>query len=325
MPNPGRASNRVVVVGGLNYNFVFEAPRLPQAGETVVGRRFWTTRGGKAGNQAVAAARLLAARDRVAMVGCVGDDWMGREMIAGLDEAGIDRRAVRCEGGAGTGVAAIYVDASGENTVTAIYGANRLVDPGRLHDVTALLDGARVLLAQLEIPWEVTSACIRAANERGVTVILDPAPVIDLPDGTFAGVDILTPNQGEAGRWSGITVHDADSAAAAAARIRQLGPKAVLVTMGADGVYVDADDGGGHYPAYSVDAVSSLAAGDAFNGALAACIANGLGLADAVPCAAAAGALCVTKEGAQEAMPSRAEVDALLQRRLVGPRSAPQQ
>ncbi len=312
MPNPGRASNRVVVVGGLNYNFVFEAPRLPQAGETVVGRRFWTTRGGKAGNQAVAAARLLAARDRVAMVGCVGDDWMGREMIAGLDEAGIDRRAVRCEGGAGTGVAAIY-------------GANRLVDPGRLHDVTALLDGTRVLLAQLEIPWEVTSACIRAANERGVTVILDPAPVIDLPDGAFAGVDILTPNQGEAGRWSGITVHDADSAAAAAARIRQLGPKAVLVTMGADGVYVDADDGGGHYPAYSVDAVSSLAAGDAFNGALAACIANGLGLADAVPCAAAAGALCVTKEGAQEAMPSRAEVDALLQRRLVGPRSAPQQ
>ena len=288
---------RIVVLRGLNLDFVFRAKRLPVAGETIAGDAFATTRGGKAGNQAVAAARMMANPNRVVMVGRVGDDWMGRAMLDGLVESGIDASRVATDRAATTGVAAIYVDAAGENTVTAVYGANLGVGDVELARLEDALPGAAVLLVQLETPWAMTQRAIAAARGLGVTVMLDPAPAIDLPLDAFAGLDILTPNQGEAERWTGLQVGDVDSAAQAGRRLVEAGVGTTLVTLGSMGVV-------------SVDA--SLAAGDAFNGALAAGLAQGRALPQSIERAQAAAALSTTRMGAQESMPNRSEVEALL-------------
>ena len=245
------------------------------------------------------------------IVGRVGDDWFGRDLLAGLDEAGVGRDAVYVDLDATTGVASILIDADCENYITAVYGANAACDARQVRAATELLDGAAVLLTQLEIPVAVTAACIRAARDRGVVVILGPAPVRPLPRDVLRHVDVLTPNQPEAETMTGVPVTGPDSAATAAA-LRSLGAGAVIVTMGAAGAYVDADGAAGFVPAFSVEPLSSLAAGDAFNGALAVALAEGRPLTDAVPFAMAAAAICVARSGAAEAMPVRAEVEALL-------------
>ncbi len=310
MPNVGS----IVVLGGLNLDFVFHAQRLPKPGETVVGDGFQTTPGGKAGNQAVAAARLLDTPRRVQTVGRVGDDWMGRQLRDALDAAGVNHDAVQIDPDATSGVAAIYVDAGGENTVTAVYGANARLDASDAERAIALLPEAAVLLTQLETPWSATAAVIEAAQNQGVTVILDPAPIVDVPPHAFAHVDILTPNQGEAERWSGIPVTDSESARQAGRKLRELGPQTVIVTLGAGGAVLVTDAVAEHYPAFTVDVVSTLAAGDACNGALAAGLAERLPLDTAIRRAQAAAALSATRTGAQTSMPARAEVEAFLSR-----------
>lgn len=314
MDTPG--SGRIVVVGSLNLDLVVDVDRLPHPGETVEGRRFATARGGKGANQAVAAARLCAAPPGsptpVHIVGRVGDDWFGRDLLAGLDEAGVGRDAVVVDPDATTGVASILIDADRENYITAVYGANAACDAHQVRAATELLDGAAVLLTQLEIPVAVTAACIQAARDRGVIVILDPAPVRPLPRDFLRHVDVLTPNQREAETMTGVPVTGPDPAATAAAALRSLGAGAVIVTMGAAGAYVDADGAAGFVPAFSIEALSTLAAGDAFNGALAVALAEGRPLTDAVPFAMAAAAICVARSGAAEAMPARAEVEAFL-------------
>ena len=308
------SAKRVVVVGGLNYDFVFVAPRLPRPGETTPGTAFSTTLGGKAGNQAVAAARARAQPGAVSMVGRVGDDWMGREMIAGLERDGIDCSAVATSQTSTTGVAAIMQDASGENTVTPVYGANAECDEQQVAAATALLEGAAALLLQFEIPWAVSAACAAAARASDVPVILDPAPVVELPEGAFTDIDILTPNQGEAERWSGVAVTGPASAAEAAARLRELGVATVIVTLGTDGVVVDSVEFSGHLPGHEVSVASTLAAGDAFCGGLAAAFAEALSLPEAIERAQVVAALSVTREGAQDSMPSRPEIDAFAEK-----------
>ncbi len=303
---------RILVLGGLNFDFVFRASRLPVAGETIAGDAFQTTRGGKAGNQAVAAARMLDGVDRVAMVGRVGGDWMGRAMLDGLVESGIDATRVATDPESTTGVAAIYVDAAGENTVTAVYGANRNVGELELARLADALPGAAVLLVQLETPWPTTQRAIEAARRANVIVVLDPAPAIDLPIDAFAGVDILTPNQGEAERWTGLSVTEPHSAALAGRRFVEAGVGTVLITLGGAGIVAVDAESSQHYPAFSVSPISTLAAGDAFNGALAAVLAGGRDLRQSIERAQAVAALSTTRAGAQESMPSRAEVEAFL-------------
>ncbi len=308
-PSP---SGDIVVLGGLNLDFIFKADRLPQPGETVIGDAFDTTPGGKAGNQAVAAARLLGVPNQVQMVGRLGDDWMGVELRRALDESGVDHTNVHVDPEATSGVAAIYVDGTGENTVTAIYGANAKLDATDAARARALLPHASVLLTQLETPWAATAQVIDESARHNVTVILDPAPIRDLPPNAFVNVDILTPNQGEAERWSNIAVTDVASATAAGRKIRELGPRRVIVTLGADGVVLVDADTAEHHPAFSVDVVSTLAAGDAFNGGLAAGLAERLPLSQAIRRAQATAALSTTRPGAQAAIPARAEVEVLL-------------
>lgn len=301
-------SGDVMVFGGINMDLVVETPRLPRPGETVEGSRFATTPGGKGANQAVAAARALDGARNVHMVGRVGDDAYGQELrqLLADDEIKIDATAV--DSGEDSGIAVIFVDRDGQNTVTAVYGANLKCGQEEVDAVAACAPGAAVLLVQQEIPLETTRAALVAAREHGVTTVLDPAPA--RPDGVelLPYVDLVTPNQTEAEALSGVAVTSVADAADATAALRSQGAAGVILTLGEMGCFVDAQGVKGHFRALPAEVVSTLAAGDAFNGGVAAALAAGAGLREAVQTGLAASALCIERAGAQAAMPRRAEI-----------------
>ncbi|MDZ7728744.1 MAG: ribokinase [Dehalococcoidia bacterium] len=305
-------SRSVVVLGGLNMDLVVVSPRFPRPGETVEGTHFSTTPGGKGGNQAVAAARQLETSSRVHMIGRVGDDDYGRELCRLLEADGIDTSGVMTDPEAHTGVAVIATRRLRQNTVTAVDGANSNLGDAELQALDRALDGAGVLLVQQETPLDVTKEAMRRARAANVTTVLDPAPAREHERGFLRLVDIITPNQTEAEALSGIEVTGPDTARDAANAIRRLGPRTVIVTLGDQGCVAVGNGYSGSIPALQVDVVSSLAAGDAFNGGLAASLAEGDELERAIRRGRAVASLCVQREGAQSAMPNRAEALALL-------------
>ncbi len=309
MTNQTRKRPVIVVFGSIIMDLTALAETLPQAGETVVGDLFYTLPGGKGANQAVAAARLGA---EVRMVGRVGDDPFGAALLDGLRSEGIDVGGVAVDPDNASGVAMIWLDASRENRIVAVYGANLACDQAQLRAVQRALDGADALLLQLETPAALTLEAAAAARRRGVRVVWDPAPAQMAPPGIHAAADVLTPNQTEASMLSGVEVTDLASAADAATRLRATGAPVSLVKLGEQGAYYASEDESGHVPAFTVDVVDTVAAGDAFGAAFAVAAAEGLSLGESVRFGAAAGALAVTVPGAQAAMPSRADVETLL-------------
>jgi ribokinase len=288
----------IVVFGSLNMDLVTRTPRLPQPGETLTGYSFVTVPGGKGANQAVAIARLGVP---VQMVGRVGGDRFGSTLVESLQAAGVGCDGIRVDESTSSGVAAIAIDDQGENHIIIVPGANGQVD---LSDVERL-PSSTVLLLQLEIPM----SAVLAAARSNATIILDPAPApTELPDELYAIVDILTPNQLEAERLTGIAVRDQSSASAAAKMLRQRGVGTVIVKMGAQGALCSTAEGESFVPPFPVMAIDTVSAGDAFNGALAAALVEGLPLAEACQWGAAAGAIAVTRIGAQSAMPTREEL-----------------
>ena len=302
----------VIVLGGLNMDLIVETPRLAGPGETTEGTRFYTTPGGKGGNQAVAAARIAESPGSVKMVGRIGDDGFGEQMGQFLKNEGIDISLLRKTDGIASGIAAIFILPDGENHVNPVYGANALCDQQQSLDVAGMLSTTGVLLCQQEIPLPATKAAINAAAKAGVVVILDPAPVRKVPDGFYDSVTVLTPNQGEASAMSGIEVTDAVSARSAAVAIRNMGTETVIVTLGDQGAWVESDGISELLDPFIVPVVASVAAGDAFNGGLGVGIASGMDLLEAASLGMASGAICVSRDGAQEAMGSKAEVSALM-------------
>ncbi len=302
----------IVVLGGLNMDLMIETPRIAGPGETTEGTRFYTAPGGKGGNQAVAAARLAKKSSQVHMVGRVGTDSFGAEMRDFLDSNGIVTGRLASDEETASGIAAIFIDPTGENYVNAVYGANANCDTEQVEAAREALEGASVLLCQQEVPLDVTFEVMKIAKEMGVTIVLDPAPARDVPDAFYDYPDILTPNQGEAESLSGIAVFDETSAAVAAKIIREQGTPTVIVTLGDEGAHVESDGISLYMPAYRVRVVASVAAGDAFNGGLAIGLSEGADLVDAAKLGMASGAWCVSQDGAQEAMGTRNEVDSLM-------------
>lgn len=307
--------SEIVVVGGINMDLFMEAERFPKPGETYEGTHFSTGGGGKGANQAVAAARVSGRPGAVEMIGQVGDDFFGQELLNSMRAYGVGVDHVRIAPGEASGVALIFSDASRQNCVLPVYGANSSCGPAQAADARTALRGAKVLLVQQEISLDVTRKCMEAARAAGVTVVLDPAPVRKAPEGFLALADILHPNQIEAAEISGIPVTDIESAARAAAAIRKLGPRVVIVKLGPDGCYVDGSEFSGHVATHRVKVAATVAAGDAFAGGLAVGISEGMSLRDAIDLANASGALCVSKPGAQDSMPTRDEVDSLIRSR----------
>lgn len=300
----------VVTLGGINMDLVSYAARFPGPGETVVGQRFITYAGGKGANQAVAAARLGA---RSAMAGRVGDDLFGPQLRDGMEAAGVEVSGIGVSSGQSSGIAVISVDASAQNRIVQVLGANLDCGPAELAAVERRLPGASALLLQLETPPELSLLAAQRAAELGVSVILDPGPVRPFPEELLRLSAVVTPNETEAEALAGFPVSGPEAAARAAQSLLDRGAGAAVIKLGAQGAYYAADDGtAGIQPAFAVDAVDSVAAGDAFNAALAVFLTEGRTLAEAVRAGAAAGALAVTATGAQDAMPTRAAVETLL-------------
>jgi len=300
---------RVVVVGSANTDFVVRAPRLPAPGETVLGGAFATAAGGKGANQAVAAARLGAA---VTFVARLGRDAWGDAALAGYAAEGIECHHLTRDEAHASGVALIVVDARGENLIAVAPGANAALRPGHVAAAEAAIREADVLLAQLEVPLETVAAAVALARRHGVRVVPNPAPAQPLPDALVAGV-VLTPNETEAARLLGEGPEPKRSAEAAAGRLLARGAEAVVVTLGARGALVATAAGSRPVPGFRVEAVDTTAAGDAFNGALAAALARGEALEAAVREACAAGAVAATRAGAQPSLPRPVDLRLLLE------------
>ncbi len=308
----------VVVFGSINIDLVVRTPRLPAPGESLPGREFYTAPGGKGANQAVAAARLNVPTRLVARV---GGDSFGPVLRQNLTNAGVDISAVLTDAETSSGVALIAVDDTAQNAIIFVHGANGRVNQSDVERLEPVLSGAKVLLLQLEVPLEASLAAARLARRQGLTVILDPAPARELPPEFYQIIDIITPNEVEAGQLAGFPVKTAQEANRAAHVLLERGVKTAVIKLGAQGVAYAGQTGSGQVaedfmPAFKVPAVDTVAAGDAFNGGLAVALVEGKPLPVAIQWGAAAGALSATKPGAQPSMPGRAEFEAFLKERL---------
>jgi ribokinase len=301
----------VVVVGGINSDFVLRGQSLPQPGETVVLDEFFQGPGGKGANQAVAAARLGA---RVAMIGCVGDDERGDELLANLRAQKVETRFVARAKKTKSGIALILVDASGEKSIGAWMGANAKLSPAHIRSAREALLHCKTLLMQFEAPDSALLAAVKLAKKAGAKVILDPAPPRKILPELLPLLDVLRPNASEAQFQTGIPVTDRASARRAAEALMKRGVNSVALQAG-DGADLFVWPGGEEYlPHFKVKSIDATGAGDAFAAALAVGIAEGKNLFEAGRMGSATAAIKTTKIGAQAGLPTRRELEHFLRR-----------
>ena len=301
--------NPIYIIGSINTDMVAMTKNLPAPGETVMGGEFMMTAGGKGANQAVSAARLGG---EVTMVGRLGEDIFGDQSIERLKHENINCDFIGRDSIAASGVALISVDDKGENHIVVAPGANNQLDKTKVKTALDSMPDNAIILLQLEIPLETVAHIIEITRGSSRRVILDPAPAPStaLPDNFLNGLYLITPNETEATKLSGIEVQDDRSAEAAAQKLLATGVNNVAITMGAKGVVLVQQDGVKFIKSPKVTAIDSTAAGDCFNGALAVSIANDLSLEQSVERACRAASISVTRKGAQDSMPSKSEVDA---------------
>lgn len=297
-------NGNILVVGSLNMDLVVNIQRHPQIGETILGGRFATYAGGKGANQAVAAARMGA---NVRMIGCVGNDGFGAELCRAARQDGIDISYISTNGQEATGIALITVDAQGRNTIVVASGANASLSSRHLRAAQSAFSSADVLITQLESPLETVREALEMASRAGMRVVLNPAPAQLLDGELLSKVDYFIPNEREALQVSGAeTLDDAIQ------KLLGWGVQNLIVTLGEKGVLIVSGKRRVTIPAHPVRAIDTVAAGDAFVGAFATGIAQGLGLEEAARLGNAAAAISVTRSGAQPSLPTRAEVDEFL-------------
>ncbi|MDO4643799.1 MAG: ribokinase [Cardiobacteriaceae bacterium] len=293
----------LLVLGSSNIDHIAQMAEFPKVGQTLMGSHYHRAFGGKGANQAVAAAKLGAT---VKFISAFGDDSNGSDLRKQLTALGIDCSGSKNISGP-TGIAMIWLNNRGENSIVVIAGANEALDASHVEEQQANISHADTLLMQLETPLEGIISAAAIARRSGVRTILNPAPAQTLPAELLANIDIITPNETEAEILSGISVHDEKSAASAAIVLHQQGIKTVLTTLGAQGVYSSEQGAGRFHPAFCVNAIDTTAAGDTFNGGFATALMQRHSLNDAIVYGQAAAALSVQKMGAQPSIPSAEE------------------
>lgn len=305
----------VVVLGSINLDLVVEVPHLPAKGETVIGDRFFSAAGGKAANQAVAIAKLGTA---VSLVGQVGDDSFGERLLRGLQQEGVNTDGITVNANTYSGIASIVVDRDGANTIACAGGANNFVRGKEIEQFVKLLPQAKIVLMELGIPLVTVLTAAREAKAHDCLLILDPAPVTsELPEELYSLVDIITPNEIEASQLVGFTVDGVTTARQAASFLHQMGVKNVIITLGSQGSLYSNEHESVWVKPILVPVVDTVAAGDAFNGALAVALASGKPLREAVRWATIGGALAVTKNGAQSSLPNKESFQQLLNKQTL--------
>jgi ribokinase len=307
----------IVIIGSVNMDVIVQVPRFPGEGETLHASSLATGPGGKGANQAVACARTSggSARGAVHMVGCVGDDAHGDALRRVLEHDGVDTSHVRTQPGP-SGTAFVFVEPDGHNRIVIVTGANAALREADIDACAALFASQPVVLLQLEVPLATVMHAAATAHARGCTVVLNPSPMIDIPERLWRSVDVVVANEVETRQLTGIDVATADQAQDAARALLAKGPSLAVVTLGADGVVAlgSATRSGviEHHriPARRVQALDTTAAGDTFTGAFCAALAAGRPIAAALQRGVDAAAICVTRRGAMSSVPYAAEVDA---------------
>lgn len=291
---------RVTIVGSLNIDLVVETTNIPLPGETILGDKFITLPGGKGNNQAVACSRLGA---EVSLIGCVGDDIYGKQLLNNLDMEKISTNHIKTLTNISTGVASITVS-KGENHITVVQGANKLLTPEIIKEKEKIIKNSDVILLQLEIPLETVIKTIDIANFYEIPVVLNPAPAIQLPKDIFEKVTILTPNEHEV-----LSIFGTENEIETYSLMKDL-PEKIVMTKGKEGAYyINHKKEIIHVASPSVDAVDTTGAGDSFNAGLVVKLGQGENLQEAVKYGVTVGAMSVTKFGAQAAMPTAEEVN----------------
>ena len=297
--------NKIVVIGSSNTDMVVRSEHLPRPGESVLGGDFMMAGGGKGANQAIAVARM---GHNVVFSAAVGRDMFGDAAVAGYQRFGVDTSYI-VRKDTPSGIALIMVDGAGQNSISVALGANNCLTAEDVMPALESVSAGDIVLLQLEIPMSTVDACVAVAAAKGAKVVLNPAPAAVVSEQTLSKLYLITPNQTEAQTLTGIEVVDEASATAAAKALTAKGVERVVITMGSQGSLLYENGVSEIIPAHKVLAVDTTAAGDVYNGALCAAIAEGMSLCDALRFATKAAAISVTRAGAQPSVPSREEVD----------------
>jgi ribokinase len=301
---------RIAILGIFVADLAFRAKRLPVMGETILGQGFAMGPGGKGSNQSVAAARAGA---DVSFITKIGRDSFGEIALKTWSADGIDTSQVGISDTSPTGAAFIFVSSeTGDNAIIVEAGASGTITPEDVSLSEATIKGAKVFITQLETSVAASRRGLELARKHGVTTVFNPAPAAKIDPAIYALCDYLTPNETEVEEITGIAVHNIAEARKAADAVLQLGTKTALITLGANGVLLHNKEQSVHVPTYTVKVVETTGAGDAFNGAFAVALGEGKSPVDAARFGCAAAALSVTKAGTAPAMPSRAEIEAMM-------------
>ena len=301
----GKMGKQILVVGSLNMDIVVEMSEMPKCGETVLGECLSYVPGGKGANQACAIGRLGG---NVSMLGCVGNDSFGKTQMESLTHCGVCMKHIQEEETL-TGTAVIFVDQDGNNSIVVLSGANKRCDIEYIKKRDQLFQEADYIMFQMEIPTETVYYGLRRAKELGKKTLLNPAPVPEfIPDEVWSQIDYLTPNETELMKLTGIQDTSESSIRKGAKSLIEKGVKNILVTLGERGALFINGEVEQHFPARSVQAVDTTAAGDCFNGAFVMALAEGKTVEEAIKFANIASSITVTRKGAQSSIPYKDEV-----------------
>lgn len=298
-------SGKIVVVGSSNTDLIIKMNKLPKQGETVIGKDYVRSLGGKGANQAVAAARAGA---DVTFITKMGRDEFGHEALKSFKKEGIHTGNILIDEVSLSGLAMVWVDKEGENSIVVASGANANLTSEEIIEKKSVIESADILIVQLEIPLETVKTAVEIAHQNKVVIILNPAPAKELPDELLQMVDIITPNIHELEMLSHTTIKDCEDIEQAVSKLHSKGIKNIIVTYGDKGSYISNGEGFTHIPPFNVKAVDTTAAGDILNGAFAAALLENKPMEEALLFANAAAAISVTRMGAQVSAPYKKHV-----------------